>query len=81
MLLENSKDEILGVASMGMPRKKVEMSAPDRAKIREARARAQSAHTAYKAVLRRMVRRYPQAAVARALDISPQAVSDLLKRR
>jgi hypothetical protein len=66
---------------MGMPRKKVELLAQDRAKVREARAQAETARQAYKATLRRMIRHYPQAAVARALGISPQALSDLLKRR
>jgi hypothetical protein len=65
---------------MGMPRKKIELTAQDRAKVKDAQAQAENARKAYKATLRRMVRHYPQAAVARALGISPQALSDLLKR-
>jgi hypothetical protein len=35
---------------------------------------------AYRALLRKMSKRYSQAAVARAIGVSPQALSDMLKR-
>jgi hypothetical protein len=66
---------------VSVPRPKVELSVEDRAKVRQARERAESARTAYKATLKRMVQRYPQASVARALGITPQALTDLLRTK
>jgi uncharacterized tellurite resistance protein B-like protein len=63
-------------------RVKKELSTEDRAELLRARVAVRKADVAYRRLARRMVRKYDsQAAVARALGVSPQALSEMLKRR
>jgi DNA-binding phage protein len=72
-----------------VPRKRVDLSAEDRRMLlgarqaaRQADQAAMKARAAYLATIRRLVRRYSsQAAVARALGVSSQRLSQMLKRR
>jgi hypothetical protein len=71
-----------------VPRKRVDLSAEDRRMLlgarqtaRQADQAAAKARAAYLRTIGRLAKRYNRAAVARALGVSSQRLSQMLKRR